>query len=519
MQYIILRLNLFSNLCLLFLFGLVTNRVHAQQINQANPEITPINNVQDLSDVHPTDWAYSALQNLIQLYGYPQGYEDRRFRGNLTLSRYEFASALNSFFEKIVEPGELTFVQDDLIILRRLQRDFYSELEAVKSQVTQLDNRIGVVETNQFSTTTKLNGQIIFATTATFGEEEAITPGNMENNTEGLEDNLTLSGRVRLFFNTSFTGQDLLRVRLLAGNIQNLQSATGTNMARLSFDSNTNNQFKIDQLLYQFPIGNNAQLTIIPVGTIFSVVNPINPLLGNDGQGSPFLFGIRSPIYREEIGGTGVGISYDISDQFNLSAVYLATDAESPTSGSGLFNGAFSALSQLTWQPSSSGKIALAYSRSFNAIDINAGGLNTNAPFGEESDSISADSYGLITTWQLSSKVSIGGWAGWVRAQAQDLADKPTAEILYYAATLAVSDLAQEGDIAGLILGQPPRLIDNEFPGIDDTDPAFNLELFYRLPASKGISITPGLLVIFNPEHNNNNDTIFVGTIRTTFSF
>ncbi len=510
MQYIFLRLNLFSNLCLVFLLGLVTNRVHAQQINQANPELTPINNVQELSDVHPTDWAYSALQNLIQLYGYPQGYEDNSFRGNLALSRYEFASALNSFFEKIVEPGKSTFAQDDLIILRRLQRNFSSELEAVKSQVTQLENRIGVVETHQFSTTTKLNGQVIFATTAAFG---------MENNTEGLEDNLTLSGRVRLFFNTSFTGEDLLRVRLLAGNIQNLQSATGTNMARLSFDSNTNNQFKIDQLLYQFPLGNNARFAIIPVGTIFSVVNPINPLLGNDGQGSPFLFGIRSPIYREEIGGTGVGISYDISDQFNLSAVYLATDAESPTSGSGLFNGAFSALSQLTWQPSSSGKIALAYSRSFNAIDINAGGLNTNAPFGEESDSISADSYGLVTNWQISSQVSIGGWAGWVRAQAQDLADKPTAEILYYAATLAVSDLAQEGDLAGLVLGQPPRLIDNEFPGIDDPDPAFNLELFYRLPASKGISITPGLLVIFNPEHNNNNDTIYVGTIRTTFSF
>ncbi|MEO1377904.1 MAG: carbohydrate porin, partial [Cyanobacteria bacterium J06635_10] len=33
------------------------------------------------------------------------------------------------------------------------------------------------------------------------------------------------------------------------------------------------------------------------------------------------------------------------------------------------------------------------------------------------------------------------------------------------------------------------------------------------------ISITPGLLVIFNPEHNNDNDTIYVGTVRTTFSF
>ncbi|PLZ79564.1 hypothetical protein CBP16_16350, partial [Fischerella thermalis WC217] len=33
------------------------------------------------------------------------------------------------------------------------------------------------------------------------------------------------------------------------------------------------------------------------------------------------------------------------------------------------------------------------------------------------------------------------------------------------------------------------------------------------------ISITPGFLAIFNPEHNDNNDTVYVGTLRTTFTF
>ena len=33
------------------------------------------------------------------------------------------------------------------------------------------------------------------------------------------------------------------------------------------------------------------------------------------------------------------------------------------------------------------------------------------------------------------------------------------------------------------------------------------------------IAVTPGLLVIFNPEHNNANDTVYVGTLRTTFKF
>jgi carbohydrate-selective porin OprB len=33
------------------------------------------------------------------------------------------------------------------------------------------------------------------------------------------------------------------------------------------------------------------------------------------------------------------------------------------------------------------------------------------------------------------------------------------------------------------------------------------------------VSVTPGMLVIFNPENNSNNSTVYVGTLRTTFSF
>ena len=504
--------------CCFLLLSELTNKVLAQQPIQST-ESEQITNVRDLQDVRLTDWAYSALQNLIQRYGFPQGYEDGTFRGNRPLSRYEFAAALNSLLREIENIDRSSFTQDDLKTLRRLQQDFVTELNAIALRVDELDNRIGVLESEQFSATTKLSGQVIFATTAAFGGDKAIPVGESTEDLAEIEDSLTFSNRIRLFLNTSFTGRDLLRVRLLAGNVQNLSSATGTNMARLSFDSNTDNQLKIDQLFYQFPIGDDVEITFLSVGAIFDVVDTVNPLLGSDATGSPFLFGVRSPIYREEIGGAGVGFSYDISSQFNLSAVYLAKDAALPDDGAGLFDGAFTALGQFTWKPSDSGQIALAYSRSFNAIDINAGGQNTNDPFGDTSDAISADSFGIITNWQISSQISLGGWAGWVRAKAQDLENEPTAEILYYAATLAFSDLAKEGDLTGLVFGQPPRIIENEFAGVDDPDPAHNLELFYRFPASDRISVTPGFLIVFDPEHNDSNHTVYVGTVRTTFSF
>lgn len=33
------------------------------------------------------------------------------------------------------------------------------------------------------------------------------------------------------------------------------------------------------------------------------------------------------------------------------------------------------------------------------------------------------------------------------------------------------------------------------------------------------ITITPGLVAVFNPGHNAANDTVLIGAIRTTFSF
>ena len=59
--------------------------------------------------------------------------------------------------------------------------------------------------------------------------------------------------------------------------------------------------------------------------------------------------------------------------------------------------------------------------------------------------------------------------------------------------------------------------IDNQ--DYTDKDTSLHLEAFYRFRVNDNISITPGLILITNPEHNNDNDTISIGTIRTTFNF
>ena len=85
---------------------------------------------------------------------------------------------------------------------------------------------------------------------------------------------------------------------------------------------------------------------------------------------------------------------------------------------------------------------------------------------------------------------------------------------------MAFPDLGTEDSLAGVVIGQPPKVTSNDF-GIDyiDKDSSLHLEFFYRFQATDNIAITPGLLVITHPEHDKSNDTICVGTVRTTFRF
>jgi hypothetical protein len=475
--------------------------------------------VSQLSDVQPTDWAFQTLQSIVERYSCIAGYPNQTYRGNQSLARYEFAASLNACLDRInqlIAAGATDLAtKADLATLQKLQEQFAAELATLRGRVDTLETRTAQLEGTQFSTTTQLAGEVIFGLTGIFGNERAATIGS--NRFEPLDESVIFSDRIRLRLNTSFTEEDLLRIRLQAANTPNLRGATGTSMARLGFDSPaTGNEVKADQLFYRFPISPSARVTILASGALFDVVDTLNPLLGNDATGSPFLFGVRSPIYREEIGGTGAGISYDLSSKFNLGLVYLATNGTNPSLG--LFNGSYSALGQLTWKPSEGTNVGLVYSRSYNAIDINAGSENANTPFGDASNSITANSYGLVSSIRISPNFSIGGWTGLVQATARDLPGNPTANIFYYAITLAFPDVGKEGNIAGVILGQPPKVVRNEF-GVEDPNSSFNIEAFYRFQINDYISITPGLLVIANPEHNQNNDTLYIGTIRTTFTF
>jgi carbohydrate-selective porin OprB len=91
-------------------------------------------------------------------------------------------------------------------------------------------------------------------------------------------------------------------------------------------------------------------------------------------------------------------------------------------------------------------------------------------------------------------------------------ANSTSGNVWYWAGNVAFKDLLREGNTLGLVFGQPPKLT-------GETDTSYHLEGLYKIKVSDNILVTPGVLVILDPQHSQTNPNILVGTIRTTFSF
>jgi hypothetical protein len=501
------------------------------QLSKEYGNLSQVTSVSQFSDVQPTDWAFQALQSLVERYGCIAGYPNGTFRGNRALSRYEFAAGLNACLDRVNELIATATAEgvtkEDIATLSRLQEEFSAELATLRGRVDALEARTAELEANQFSTTTKLRGEAIFNVSQVFGDKRADRDSDSANNPD-LESNTVFSDRVRLTLNSSFFGTDQLQTRLNAGNIVSNAGSTitNTNMTRLGYDGNSNNNVSIDKLNYAFNFGENIRVKIDATGAELNenVVN-FNSDFASSGTGALTRYGRFSPIYRQAGDGAGITVSTATNAPFNIAAGYYATGrdvAANPAGQAGLFDGNNTYFAQIGFRPSQAINLGFAYARSYYTNPTNASGLFygtgsdlANNPF--NGSKIEANHYGLQLSFQPSAKLAIGGWAGYTEASQPGTSND--AEAWYWAANLAVRDFGAEGNTLGIIFGQPPKLTSNDIAGRKDSDTSYHLEGLYKFKLSDNILVTPGLLVIFNPEHNNNNDTIYVGTLRTTFTF
>ncbi len=475
--------------------------------------------VAELSDVQPTDWAFQALQSLVERYGCIAGYPDGTFRGNRALTRYEFAAGLNSCLERINEAiarqGE-TISQDDLIALDQLQQEFAAELATLQSRVESLEVRTAELESQQFSPTAVLGGEAIFALTGGAGGKP---PGEGDNN-------LVFSYLARLGVVASFTGRDRFRLELSSGNFSDRgfgsPESFNTDMALLSYQGGFGDRLVLDKLEYRFALSDRAVVTLRPVGFSLSSVLTANSGYFDAGRGALSRFAEASPIFKIGSLDAGAGIDWLLSDRVRLQAAYGTRNSSSLTEGGGMVGADHSATGiQLLLKPTNTAIAGITYVNAYakdGRLDTFTGSfLADTAGFMDEPAQINA--IGGSLQWRFHPNLTFGTWGAWMFTNST--VSDASATTTTYLFSLGYSDpFGRPGDLLALLVGQPPKLVDGTDLLLgEDPDTSLHFETFYRWRVSDRISITPGVMFITNPEHNADNEDIFIGTIRTTFRF
>ncbi len=491
--------------------GVQAQEATMAQVNQYAAEgaaMGQVTSVSQLRDVRPTDWAFQALQSLVERYGCIAGYPDGTYRGNRAMTRYEFAAGLNACLDRVNEliasaTADLV-TQEDLAVLQRLQEEFQAELATLRGRVDALEARTSELEANQFSTTTTLAGEAVFDLGSAFDGEV---------NGDPVDDDVTFGSDVTLTLNTSFTGRDLLTMDLNAGNIQGYGDRTGAPETAVDYEGDTGNDFVLDNLWYNFPVGNFSAY----VGTVDLEADEIAPTtasLMDDAIGD--YFGNGNPLSYSLVDGAGAGFNYQLGNNLNIAAAYLGEDDGNSSSAagrrSGLFSGSNTSFAQLTFTPGDKLTIAGTYNRAY---------LGEGGGIADGNNAYTVNAFGVNAGYALASKLNLSGWAGWGFAEAISGGDD--ADLFNWAVQLGLPDLFREGNFGGVSVGgftnveASDSATNTTFTDTEDTP--FLAQAFYRMQLSDNVSIQPGVFYIANPGGDDDNDNVWIGSLRTKFSF
>ena len=427
-----------------------------------------------------------------------------------------------------------------------------------------LEARVATVEAQQFSTTTKLQGEVVMA--AQFGD---FVNNNTDNvfdfvnfvalNPGGADSRVSAISRVRLNFNTSFSGDDLLATQLEVGNNGGdfFSSALGTfdHGPTAAFNVNPlgvatplvdtgavdyagiNNNVILRRLAYSFKPSENLTVT---VGTnIFpSDFVDFNSYANNSAQDFSSGFFINNPLIitnAVDLNG-GAGAAFDWNPNggpISVRGVYVAANGNLATGASGGLGG-----------DPHQGTLELEYANSFGADDQNSFAIRLQGTYAETFNidqkvlGVNAEAtfgnLGIFGRYGISfdpqaDNVGLAGGAD-VDLFGNDLLF--TNQFIFTAggsntihtwmAGVGYKDALVPGSLFAVAAGMP-YLVTGTLTATDQ----INLEAFYRFPVNDNITITPTVMYIINPlgtrnglavAGNNDND-IIQGLIRATFSF
>ena len=455
-----------------------------------------VTSISQFSDLRPTDWAYQALTNLVEKYGCVAGYPNGSFRGGQAMTRFEAAALLNACLDRVTEVTDT---------LKRLMAEFKQELAVLKGRTDGLEAKASQIEASQFSTTTKLSGLASFVV------------GGVSNNPAG--ERVTFNYDLQLNLDTSFSGKDLLRTVLRAGNFDGDRNAFGGGLSTLEIafqEEGGPDVVGIDKIYYQFPLGQS------PIGGQFTAT-----LGGRVGQedmlalwpsaypGDTILNVLTlngAPLAYNKNLGPGLGLWWQ-QNGWSVSANYVA--ANGADSAQGLFSSSSAGTStvQLGYGQENWG-IAAIYSyveagvgvpgaTPFITTEIEENGVNTNA-------------FGISGFWQPAESgwlPSISAGYGVNGSSGSDLRTSQS-----WMVGLQWSDVLAEGNSFGMGVGQPAFATATR-NGAASESGVWAWEWWYQWQVSDAISVTPAIFVLNNPGGNQAGGNQVGALIKTSFRF
>jgi Carbohydrate-selective porin, OprB family/S-layer homology domain len=442
-------------------------------------QLAQVTSVSELADVSPSDWAFQSLQSLVENYGCIQGYPDRTFRGNRSLTRYEFAAGLNACLDVMAVLISQSGVNpDDLAAIRRLQEEFRAELATLRGRVDALEAQTATLRAQQFSTTTKLRGQADATLIAPFNTVAA----------PGVEDSFTFEGRARLNFDSSFTGEDRLRIRLQAGS--GGQALDG--LGGLGNSGGAGYDVTVDDFFYRFPVGDRLTATLAARGMSNDnwVTSTIVPYDG------PAVAGARTPQFYGTGGSSsnavGGGVNFALTDSVVLDLGYSSRygDAGDPAVGI-LDSSEQSVIAQLNFVPDGPFNAAVTYMLNNRSAIFTGGAIDK------------VNTFAGLASYDFG-RVFVGGHIAYQTfTGGNDFS---------WTAGGGINDLFLEGTQLGVYGGQLPQLAANTGGN------PWIVEGYYEMPLNQFLTITPALIA-GDANIAGADSAGFWGVIRTTFRF
>jgi len=461
----------------------------------------------------------------------------------------------------------------------------------LRGRLDGLEAKVGELEATQFSTTTKLKGKATFimgansyggnaqvspaaslasgvpvSVTGPFGPDGPVVPNTWKNQARRTQGATAFNYDIQLDFDTSFTGKDLLRTRLRAGNFARSpfgSPTVGLNATEAGFEEfcglgiDCGDVVAINRLFYQFPLGNSFTATFggrVRQDDMLAVWPSAYPA---DTVLDIFTYAGAPGTYSLNLGAGG-GLWWK-SGGFSISANYVSANGNvgNPIAGTPLCGGIGNACSaqtgtgQIAYTGSNWG-IAAAYTYSSGGAGTYTGNATplANTFF---LSSAATNSVGISAYWQPTNS----GWipsisTGWGinRNQFNGANLTPAAAIVsttgitnatsqsWYLG-LQWSDVFIKGNSAGMAVGQPTFLT-----AVSGGNPIFGgpaaataivdgnyaWEWWYKFQVTDNISVTPALFYLSAPlgqvsknvgavNINGSDFNNFGGFIKTTFKF